>query len=186
MATRGWLQIVIVEIIIWLNCAQLGEWPLWRTGGSCHSLITQQPGCLSSTHFWISPKLGGVRHCKDRNGRYPPDELQNSSSPTSRRLRPCFIYQQSMSDGLAKQSPVSLCFIHLHPVFLHPSPSARLQQRARCCELQSVTSITSVQSEPYSARAAGRLLSREVRTAGHKLVGPHASSIIPLVCWLLL
>lgn len=57
----------------------------------------------------------------------------------------------------------------------------RLQQRARCCELESVTSITSVQSEPYTGLATGRLLNREVWTAGHKLVGLHASSIIPLL-----
>ncbi len=54
-----------------------------------------------------------------------------------------------------------------------------LERRARCCELESATSITSVQSEPYTARTAGRLLNREVWTAGHKLVGLHASSIIP-------
>lgn len=47
-------------------------------------------------------------------------------------------------------------------------------------------SVTSVQSEPYTARTAGCLLSREVRTAGHKLAGLHASSIILFVWWFLL
>lgn len=57
----------------------------------------------------------------------------------------------------------------------------RWKQRTRCWDLESVTSITSAQSEPYTARTAGCLLSREVGTAGRKLVGLHASSIILLV-----
>lgn len=55
----------------------------------------------------------------------------------------------------------------------------RLERRARCCELESATSITSVQSELYTVCTARRLLSRKARTAGRKLVGLHASSIIP-------
>lgn len=57
----------------------------------------------------------------------------------------------SISSTLSSSSP---------PVASPPEcPAVRLgdglEQRARCCELESVTSITSVQSESYSAHAAG-------------------------------
>lgn len=65
-------------------------------------------------------------------------------------------------------------------------PGSRLEWRARCCELESAALITSVQSESYTICTAWRLLSREPRTAGRKLVVLRASSVIPFACWFLL
>lgn len=77
----------------------------------------------------------------------------------------CMSGQQKVHDPV-RESSVLLCQVSVTSA----SPShlclrgralrlgSLLEQRARCCELESVTSITSVQSEPYAACAAGLLL----------------------------